>query len=368
MSSSSSSSSSTDVQEPEFLAVKVYELEGDEDLLGGVDDLLEGVGIISSSSSNTQEEVYSKERIDLNYSANFNINFQTDSIRNIMTFYTPERSQNLLHIYINSEELILPVEVAISISSFITNKLIVDPTNQRFDIEIPFRNKSIAHDIISIFNNPDYLIVFDSFDKVYDFALFGAAFQCASFCEPMIQYILQHTDNKELEIDRILDKIFMKLLLNKQPFKVNQLLNFNINDEIAYLASNFYSICEDDSFIKWCQNKNNLDLLELILDNPGLCVKSEDSLVEFIIPLCELDTDYEILFKYIYFEYCYDSSVQKVVEYTHNDSFNNLRIGQKSLIECILRRCTKLKNNLDPPYISNRHKYPKESDENINQT
>ena len=69
----------------------------------------------------------------------------------------------------------------------------------------------------------------------------------------------------------------------------------NVNDLVAYIASNFESVKKEE------MKSLSLEIIEDIISSPALKLKDEGSLLNFILELYENDSKFSVLFEYVIF-------------------------------------------------------------------
>lgn len=120
-------------------------------------------------------------------------------------------------------------------------------------------------------------------------------------------------DEIDLNITNVFNRLHTKLSLNSKAFK-----NFEISKEIEFISNHFYDIIEqkEDELIKV-----NTSILELILLNDDLKLKSEDQLVKFIMKLTKIDEENSVLYDYVDF---LNVSLPMMIEFINNYDYNRL--------------------------------------------
>lgn len=90
----------------------------------------------------------------------------------------------------------------------------------------------------------------------------------------------------------------------------------NVNDLIAYIASNFESINKNE------MKSLSLELIEEIISNENLKLKDEDSLLNFILELYQIDNKFSILFEYVIFSNVEESLLETFIEKFNIEDLN----------------------------------------------
>ena len=94
-------------------------------------------------------------------------------------------------------------------------------------------------------------------------------------------------------------------------------------------------------------------IIESIIQNENLLLKSEDELLLFILKLCEIDYQFEILFEYVFLEYCSTESIQEFLSYLKKAHFDNQQ--EQNILKCLSRRL--LQKNLPLSIVNNKNRY-----------
>ena len=263
--------------------------------------------------------------------------------------------QDIFTIKLNEENISVPIEIAVSISSIITNSLTQDPTLRKIHFDIKFREKDSIEYIKNLINGNDFSqekLKNESF--FYDLCDFCLAIGNYFFIQQFIDNISINEDLSTLSKSEILKQLDYKQKLSNSS--INSSSCCSITNEIKYIANNFMDFISDDEFIEWAKQINNISILEQILNNEELLLDKEDSLVSFILNLFEINNIFAILFQYIYIEYCSESSINKLIDGVNASNLIETQ-SQLSLFKCLTRGCCKFVNNYKPNlYQSKRYK------------
>ena len=252
-------------------------------------------------------------------------------------------------ININEENISVPIEVAVSISSIITNSLTQDPTLRKMHFDIKFREKDSIEYIKNLIKGNDFSqeeLKNDSF--FYELCDFCFVIGNYFFIQPYIDNISVNDDFSALSKSEIL-----KQLDNKQKISSSSIIkshdssSFTITNEIKYIANNFMDFIIDDEFIEWAKKIDNISLIEQILNNDDLLLDKEDSLLAFILKLFEINNIFATLFQYIYIEYCSEASINALVDAVNASNIIETQ-SQLSLFKCFTRGCCKFVNTYKP--------------------
>ena len=285
-----------------------------------------------------------------------------ESLQNIRFFCEKIQSENLFDIIINGEKISLPIEVAASISKLVTQMLLNDATSHQMEIKIELRDNSSLNHIVGILTDPKYEVPKDI--NYIDLLEFALAIQ-----NPFLLYLIikQKVDKSidSMNISEILEQLIINYKISFSPFF--QMLkdltpNISYEEEVNFIASNFYQFIHQQEFIEWCKKIENIDILKLILDSESLIIEDEDSLLGFIISLYTAHPDFIQLLQYIDLEYCSTKTIESLVSLV--DSKNNIfkTQNQLSLFKCLSQRCITVTSNL----AESKHKRAKKIDDSDN--
>ena len=232
---------------------------------------------------------------------------------------------NMCNIIINKVFSInMPLISACFFSNLITEQFLNDVTQRNFSVNIE------ADDINE-----------DKINKLYELLISGKnEFQTIDekmfllktafyFKSNLIksQYQGKITYNKELSFEENL-----KFLITAYEIGLN-LEESNIN----YIAGKFMKILKDESNLHDIFNDvKYLELLELILQSNNLKLENEDLLLDYVLYLCNLNKEFEVLIQYILLEYCTISAVDKLIQYVHENFCSSQ--GFQSALSCFQRR------------------------------
>ena len=263
-------------------------------------------------------------------------------LKNLHDYCMFINKSDMFTIKINEKEVVLPLEISISLSTKILDLLRNDPLIRQFCIKMEFKDPNSTEIIAEILSH--YCTEIDSSKLInnaiiYDLADFGFYFGNSMFIEPL-------ENSAQLpgigNIQEILSRIHYKLLLAKYKIqsKDENLNNFNIDYELNYISDNFQKIYTNKDFKEWCKDISNLPFLEKIFSNESFQKNTEDSLLLFILDLCKSNQGFLPLLSYVYLEYCSIEQVKKFIDFVDDcfKSFNMPHSGNY-ILSCLKRRC-----------------------------
>ena len=249
---------------------------------------------------------------------------------------------DIFRLHIKDDVIEIPLEVAKQLSPEIANLLAQDPTYRNFEVPITLKNPNSFNYIVDLLNRDSSTVPENLNYQVYfDIIAFGYAIG-NNFL------ILAFKD----KLNRDISQLTMEDLLQTLEFKLSLNEHLSAENELQYLAKNFYKINNNPIFIDWCSKEGNISAIEMILSHKELLLSKEDQLFEWIFFLIKKNKIYLILLNYLYIEYCSQESLKKLIEFIKNDSDFQSQT-QISVINCFSRRILTSKENLPilPRYI-----------------
>ena len=253
---------------------------------------------------------------------------------------------DMFSIIINQETVSVPVEVAIAISSTITNSLVNDPTLREMLFQIQFRDNESINIIKSILKG-DTLSkdIFENKSTFYDICDFCVEIGNAFIIESYIDNAKISDDINSLSYTEIIQQLDLKQKISNTLFSHNNKFSFcSFTNEVNFLAKNFMEFITNEDFIEWSKRTDNIPLLEQILKSDDLLLDKEDSLLSFLIGLFEINCIFSVLFQYLYIEYCSESCVNKLIDSVQKSMLFASQ-SQLSILNCFTKGYIKLHNS-----------------------
>lgn len=109
-----------------------------------------------------------------------------------------------------------------------------------------------------------------------------------------------------------------------QQLRIKLAIGISVSQEIEFIASHLYSF---EKQIEKEKNILTLDILQMILSSPKICISKEEWLFEYILKRSEEEKEFLCLFEYVKFNYLNKESVQtffkKVPVYEMNQNVYN---------------------------------------------
>ena len=291
------------------------------------------------------------------------------SIDNQETKYLRSNNDNDFKIKIvdeGSKEIIkirIPKAFAVSTSLVIAEQDMYDKLIYKHEFKLKLKNKESLQYIGKILKDQIDTDTKIDEETMFDLTQFGCIYGNSHIIEPSIKYLNQYTEDLPLDRKLLVLIYFQFFHINDQIFQTNNCQKLtSANYVIADLAREFYKICQEDVFIKWCENSDNLILLNEILKHKELHVVSEDSLLNFIIQIwkncCQEKENnnnnfcfYELLSN-VHFDYCSFTMANEFFDFFDPaNGYTELTNEMKCILNFVKCRCIK------PNTFSTRHSF-----------
>ena len=250
--------------------------------------------------------------------------FDSAFFKNIYSISQQEITNKICTIHINSrQEIKIPLLIAVSFSSVISQMLQIDPLMTDFYIRDEFLgdiNTNIINKLIESLNLNEVQL---ENEEIAQFAALGKAFGSTELLLPYQRILKEYEQNINKE------NIFWII---KQ--KVNFSPNEKIDSEISYIVSHFSELT--DKLIELGKEIKYYHVIESIVTSENIKLASEDEMLFFVIKLCQHNNIYELLFEHVWLEYC---SIEPIIEFI--DYINKHICKDNHLIsihKCINRR------------------------------
>ena len=265
-----------------------------------------------------------------------NFKFVSPFFENIYSVSKQEIANRICTIHINNnKEIKIPLLVAISFSSVISQMLTNDPLMTDFYIENPLLDDiqdDVIDKLIELLNLKEIQI--ENEEKV-QFGKLGKALGSKELFQFYLKYVKENEQN-------INERNVIPLIEQKYSF------GFTIDElesEVSFISSKFssfiYQLIELGEDIKY------FNLIECIIKHDNFKIRTEDELLLFVIQLCEQNNIYELLFENVMLEYCTLEAISQFIEYIDEYLCNDNHF--KSILKCINRKMTlkqlQIKNN-----------------------
>ena len=275
------------------------------------------------------------------------VQFRIDSnfFENVLNIgFSPiTNSECTLH-FNNERDIEVPLFVAISCFPIVSQSVMSDATARDFHIEFEFpsniKDRSSFYDKVSSLLKGHIASLTRS--DVVSLALLGKQTGNSFFVSPLGCEL-------KSEESSLSSSNALSLACRKHDFGIS--LSSCLR-ETELLSSDFEH--QKSSILGVANDVSYIDLIESIVSNNRLVLDHEDSLLRFVLDLCNISSDYESLFTYVMLEYCSTELIREFVSYVdkHSDSTHHVR----SIFTCMSRRVVEPHLPKSPNYTSPRHK------------
>ena len=277
------------------------------------------------------------------------VQFRIDSnfFENVLNIgFSPiTNSECTLH-FNNELDIEVPLFVAISCFPTVSQSVMSDATARDFHIEFEFppniKDRSSFYDKVSSLLKGHIASLTRS--DVFSLALLGKQTGNSFFVSPLECEL-------KSEESSLSSSNALSLACRKHDFGIS--LSSCLR-ETELLSSDFEH--QKSSILGVANDVSYIDLIDSIVSNNRLVLDHEDSLLRFVLDLCNISSDYESLFTYVMLEYCSTELIREFVSYVdkHLDSTHHVR----SIFTCMSRRVVEPRLPKSPNYTSPRHKDP----------
>ena len=272
------------------------------------------------------------------------IEFQIDSnfYKNIVNVCDKELTNSPCKVHINEHEIEVPLILALSCFSCLTNEINIDATQRDFSIDVDFKHP-IDHTFIDKLVDILYMrSVTLNTDEVINLAIFGERVNNHYFLLPYEEQV------RSLESTLSLDNCF-DLLRKKHDFHIDV---SSCSKEVTLISENFES--QKSKLASIASDVTYIPIILSVITSESLKLENEDSLLDFVLNLCSIDREYESLFEHILLEYCSPSNIKSFFDYidANIDTTKHIR----PIIRCIGRRLLEPILPKTPNFLTKRHK------------
>ena len=267
--------------------------------------------------------------------------FASSFYDNIYTISQQEITNKICTIHINnSKEIKIPLLVAVSFSSLISQMLINDSLMTEFYVEdhsLDDIQDNIIDKLIELLNLKEIQL---ENEEISQLAKLGKVLGSKELIQPYLNKIKEYEQNLN-------DENVISLIKQKHSFDI-PIEEFN--SEVLFISSKFSNFV--DQLIDLSKDIKYYNVIESIVKNENLQLQTENELLSFILKLSEQDNIYELLFQYVWLEYCSIGTIKQFIEYIDKNICKDNHI--KSIIKCVNRR---LIQEQIPVYIFNEKRY-----------
>ena len=254
-----------------------------------------------------------------------NFKFISSFYENIYAISQHEITNKSCTIHINNnQEIQIPLLIAASFSSFISNQLLIDSLMTDFYIEDRFLdsiNDEVIQKLLNLLNLKEVQL---EDDEIMEFAKLGYVLGNKELVDLFMHFIKKCEQNMN-------EDTALSLLIKKVSFNIPL---EEIKPEISYISSHFSKFA--DELINLGKDIKYQNVIECIINSENIKLFTEDELLLFIVELCKENNIYESLFEYVWLEYCSIDSITKFIDYINKYICKDNHL--KSIIKCINRK------------------------------
>ena len=272
-----------------------------------------------------------------------NFKFVSPFFKNIYSISKHEIANRICTIHINnSKEIEIPLLVAVSFSSLISQTLSTDLLMTDFYVEDPLLDDiqdGLIDKVTELLNLKEIKL---ENEEILQIAQLGKVLGNDELIKPYLSLVKEYEKN-------INEENVISLIKQKYSFGIP--IN-EINSEVSFISTKFSKFV--DQLIELANDMKYFYIIESIVKHKNLTLKTEDELLIFILKLCEQNNEYELLFENVLLEYCSIETITKFVEYINTNICKDNHF--KSILKCINRR---LVQEQIPVHIRNNKRYVK---------
>ena len=186
-------------------------------------------------------------------------------------------------VHINEHEIEVPLILALSCFSCLTNEINIDATQRDFSIDVDFKHP-IDHTFIDKLVDILYMrSVTLNTDEVINLAIFGERVNNRYFLLPYEEQV------RSLESTLSLDNCF-DIILKKHDFHIDA---SSCSKEVTLISENFES--QKSKLTSIASDITYIPIILSVITSESLKLENEDSLLDFVLSLCSIDREYESL-------------------------------------------------------------------------
>ena len=248
-------------------------------------------------------------------------------MREITNAITNGVSEEECTIFINDEfQIKVPLFCACLFSRKIFNQIKADPLNRMFNFKIPLNSGKEAtcrfvKKIENIIKNGDFLTA-ESKEDFKNMLLIGTYLGN--------NYIFKMPNSfNDVSKDNIIDIILYKTIVMKDN---------NLSKEIKFIAEHFEEIVNQEDFISFAKNLDNINIIEQVIRSTDLTINDEDTLLDFIILLSKSNRVFTYLFEFVYLEHCTEYKCELFIDFALSVAKDREEI---SIIKCLANKISK---------------------------
>ena len=254
-----------------------------------------------------------------------NFKFVSPFFENIYSVSKQEITNRICTIHINNnKEIKIPLLVAVSFSSLISQMLTNDSLMTDFYIEDPSLNDiqdSVIDKLIELLNLNEIQI---ENEEIHQFAKLGKFLGNKELIQIYLNFVKENEQNMN-------EENVIPLIQQKYSFGIPM---EEFNSEFSFVSSKFTKFV--DQLIELGKDIKYYNIIESIVKHENLLLETEDELLLFILKLCEENNEYELLFENVLLEYCSTEAIREFIEYINKHICKDNHF--KCILKCINRR------------------------------
>ena len=246
-----------------------------------------------------------------------NFKFVSSFFENIYSVSKQEITNRICTIHINNnKEIKIPLLVAVSFSSLISQMLTNDSLMTDFYIEDPSLNDiqdSVIDKLIELLNLNEIQI---ENEEIQQFGKLGKFLGNKELIQIYLNFVKENEQNMN-------EENVLPLIQQKYSFGIPM---EEFNSEFSFVSSKFTKFV--DQLIELGKDIKYYNIIESIVKQENLLLETEDELLLFILKLCE-END-------VWLEYCSTEAIREFIEYINKYICKDNHF--KCILKCINRR------------------------------
>ena len=255
-----------------------------------------------------------------------NFKFSSSFFENIYSISKQEITNRICTIHINNKkEIQIPLLVAVSFSSLISQMLTTDLLMTDFYVEDPLLDDIQENTIDKLIELLNFKEIQLENEDITQIAKLGKVFGNNELLS--LYYNLVKNYEQNINEDNAISLVQQKISFGIPIEELKQ--------EVEYISNNFSQFI--NKLIELSQDIKYFNFIDCVVKNDNLRLHTEDELLLFIIKLCQQNRIYVLLFQYVLLEYCSVESISAFIDYINkyiskdNDQLN-------SIIKCMNRK------------------------------
>ena len=254
-----------------------------------------------------------------------NLRIISPFFENIYSISQQEITNKICTIHINNnKEIQIPLLVAVSFSSLMSQMVLTEPLMTDFYVKDPSLDDiqdNAIDKLIDLLNLKEIQL---ENEEINQFGKLGKILGNKELMQPFLNLIKEYEQNMN-------EENVITLIEQKRSFGI-PIEEFKL--EVSFASSNITKIF--DQLIELGKDMKYYDIIESIVKHENLLLETEDELLLFILKLCEQNNEYELLFENVWLEYCSTETINQFIEYINKYICKDNHF--KSVLKCLNRR------------------------------